>query len=256
MQKYTLITGASEGIGLEFARLYAKQGRNLILVSRSYEKLSKVKAELLNDNITIKVLSADLTVENSCANIMEFVDGEHVTVDRLINNAGIGIFGEFNTYSKEMNKDIIDLNIRSLTGLTHIFLKRMLIQGGGEILNVASTAAFTAGPNMSVYYATKAYVLSFTEALNEEYKDKNIKISCLCPGAVSTKFQEKAKIKKKNGADKLLMDAKTVAEIGVNGLQKGKAIIIPGVINKVLVTVNKFMPRSLSRKVVLNMNKI
>ena len=121
-------------------------------------------------------------------------------------------------------------------------------------MNVASTAAFSAGPNMSVYYASKSYVLSLTEALHEEYKNRNIKISCLCPGAISTEFQQKSGIEKKAGAERLLMSAKDVADQGVFGLESGKAIIIPGVKNKIIVSFNKVIPRSIARKVILKMN--
>lgn len=257
MERYTLITGASEGLGLEFARIYAAKGYNLILISRSYEKLSKVKAELTNTNANVKVelLNLDLSVENACEKVQEFVDKKNIFVDRLINNAGIGCFGDFNLYSKELVVDIIDLNIKTLTKLTQIFLKKMVVNKTGEILNVASTAAFSAGPKMSVYYASKAYVLSFTEALHEEYKDKGVKISCLCPGALKTSFQAKSGIEKKDGAEKLLMDAKKVAIQGVHGLENGKAIVIPGYKNKIAVVLNKFIPKSIARKVILNMNK-
>lgn len=254
MEKYTLITGGSEGLGFEFAKIYASKGNNLILVARNYDKLIKAKRELSNNKIKIEIIDIDLVVENSCEKIKDLVDKNNIFVDRLINNAGIGAFGDFHNYSLDDIEKLIDLNVKSLTKLTYLILEKMLIKNQGEILNIASTAAFCAGPKMSVYYASKAYVLSLTEALHEEYKTKNIKICCLCPGALKTDFQKKSGIIKKAAADKLLMDAEKVALEGVLALEKGKAIAIPGSKNKLLGIFNKFIPRSLSRNIILKMN--
>lgn len=254
MDKYTLITGASEGLGLEFAKIYASRGENLVLISRNLEKLSKVKLDLIAYKVNIEVLSLDLSLESSWIKVIEFIEKKNIVVDRLINNAGIGCFGCFDKYPIELINDIIDLNIKALTNLTYLFLNKMIQNDHGEILNIASTAAFSAGPRMSVYYATKSYVLSLTESLNEEYSDKNIKISCLCPGAIKTRFQDKSGIEKRPSAEKLLMNPSDVAIQGVKGLDSGKAIIIPGFKNKLIVILNKFMPRYVSRKVVLKMN--
>ena len=191
MNRYTLITGASEGLGKEFATIYAKENKNLILVARNKEKLSKLKKQLEKHNVDIHIVSLDLTVDKSCEELKEYVDKNNLNVDRLINNAGIGSFGYFDSYSDDLIQNLIDLNIKTISTMIRLFIKDMIKNECGEILNISSTAAFSAGPKMSIYYASKAYVLSLSESLHEEYKDKNIKISCLCPGAFKTEFQKK-----------------------------------------------------------------
>jgi len=255
-RSFVLITGATTGIGFELAKLYADEGRNLILVARDSEKLEEVKLELnILYNITIYTLNIDLTVNNSCEEIFNFVDKKNISVDILINNAGMGSFGYLSEIELEKEIDLINLNIKALTELTKLFLPSMIEHEEGGIMNVSSTAAFCSGPKMAVYYASKAYVLSLTEAIYEEVRGKGIKVSCLCPGPVKTKFQEKAKIKKKESSNKAMMSAKEVARIGYKNFKKGKLIIIPGFKNKAIVLINKFIPRSLSRKIILIMNK-
>lgn len=251
-----LITGATAGIGYELAKLYANDGYNLILIARNSERLEKVKNELnLIYNVSIHTLSIDIGVDNSCEEILNYVNKKHLTVDVLINNAGIGSFGYLTEL--DINKEVeqINVNIKAVTELTRLFLPIMINNESGSILNVSSSAAFCAGPKMATYYATKAFVLSFTEAIYEEVKDANIKVSCLCPGTVKTDFLDKAGIKKKEFSKKNMMTAKDVAKIAYRDFNKGKVIIIPGFKNKVLILLNKFMPRSISRKIVLLMNK-
>lgn len=253
-RSHVLITGATTGIGYELANLFAKDGYNLILIARDKERLVKVKSELEMYNVNVDILSVDLTVDISCEKIFNFVDEKNLTVDILINNAGVGSFGEFSNIPIEKELDLIDVNIRALTELTKHFLYKMVENEDGIIMNVASTAAFCAGPKMAAYYASKAYVLNFTEAINEEVRNKGVKVSCLCPGAVNTEFQNKAGIKKSESAKKNIMSAKKVAEIAYRDLKKGKTIIIPGFKNKLLVIVNKFLPRAVSRKIIFKMN--
>lgn len=256
IDKYTLITGGTEGIGLELAKLFAGDKHNLIIVARNKEKLLKTKETLENQyNIKVEVIRLDLSVDKSCEKVYEIVDEKNLIVDNLINNAGIGCFGYFNELDFKEQETLIRLNILALTDLTHYFLNKMIENGEGGILNVASTAAFSAGPKMSTYYASKAYVLSLTEALHEEAKEHGINVSCLCPGAVKTGFQKKSKIVKNEKAASLLMNAQEVAQIAYNGYKKGNAIIIPGAKNKFLVWANKFIPRALARKIVLSANK-
>ena len=250
-----LITGATTGIGYELAKLYARDGKNLILIARSEDKLREVKEELSLYNIKIYTLALDLAVNNSCEKILESVNKNNLTVDILVNNAGIGTYGYLNETDIERELNLIDVNIRALTELTKLFLPSMINNGEGAIMNVASTAAFCAGPKMANYYASKAYVLSFTEALHEELKDNNIKVSCLCPGPIKTGFQEKAGIKKNENIKNSSMSAKSVASIAYKYFNRGKVIIIPGFKNKILVYLNKLIPRSLSRKIILMMNK-
>lgn len=255
-RSYVLITGATTGIGYELAKLYANAGDNLILVSRDEDKLEKVKDELiLLYNINVYSLSLDLSEDNSCEKVLDFVNKKNLSVDILINNAGIGSFGYLSEIQMEKELKLIDVNIRALTELTKIFLPTMISHGEGGIMNVASTAAFCAGPKMATYYASKSYVLNFTEAIYEELKGTGIKVSCLCPGPVSTGFQEKAGIRKKESAKKAVMTPKKVAEIAYRDFKRGKLIIIPGFKNKVIIMLNNIMPRSLSRKVILMMNK-
>lgn len=256
MNKYTLITGASEGIGLEMAKLFARDKHNLILVSRNEVKLNNIKQRFEKKyGICVKILSLDFSVDNSCMELYRFVDENNLIVDNLINNVGIGSYGEFINSSEGFEDYIININIRTVTILSKLFLKEMKDRGEGRILNVASTAAFIGGPKMAIYYATKAYVLSLTEALFEEGKAYGVLVSCLCPGAINTGFQEKAGIKKTESSKKLIMNSRTVAEIAYRDFNKGKAIIIPGYINKILVTLTKFLPRSISRRIVLKSNK-
>lgn len=255
-KKYTLITGGTEGIGFELAKLYAKNKENLILVARDENKLKEKKTFLENEyKIEVLILSTDLSIDTSCEKIIKFVDEKNIVVDKLINNAGIGSFGEFHLGKDGFEEKIIGINIVSLTNLTKHFLKGMVERKYGGILNVASTAAFVGGPKMAMYYSTKAYVLSLTEAIHDEVKDYGVKVSCLCPGPVRTSFQSKAGIKKSESAKKYLMSAEDVAKETFKKFEKNKAIIIPGFKNKVLVIGNKFIPRALGRKIVQMTNK-
>ncbi|MBU3109221.1 SDR family NAD(P)-dependent oxidoreductase [Clostridium gasigenes] len=253
-RSHVLITGATAGIGYELAKLFAIDGHNLILIARDKEKLKEVKKHLEIYNINVDILSVDLSVDSSCEQVFAFVDKKNLTVDILINNAGVGSFGDFSSIPMKKELALIDINIRALTELTKHFLYKMVENENGTIMNVASTAAFCAGPRMATYYASKAYVLNLTEALNEEVKNKGVKVSCLCPGAVNTGFQNKAGIKKNENAKKNIMSAKKVAQIAYRDLEKGKTIIIPGFKNKILVIVNKFLPRVISRKIIFKIN--
>lgn len=254
--KFTLITGGSEGIGFELAKLFASENNNIFLVARSDDKLNKAK-EYLDSNYDVDVItmSLDLSVDNSCEKLFRFVEENNLFVDNLINNAGIGSFGFFHEEKDGFEDKIIALNINSLTKITKYFLRDMVKRKSGGILNVASTASFVGGPKMALYYATKSYVLTLTEAIHDEVSKYGVRVSCLCPGPVRTSFQDKAGIKKTEGAKKYLMSAKDVASIGFSDYKKGKTIIIPGIKNKILVLGNKLIPRALSRKIVLKSNK-
>ena len=252
--RYTLITGASMGIGYELAKLFAKDKHNLILISRNILKLQDVKNELSKFNIDIKILASDLKNDEDIQDLFNYIEANKLNINILVNNAGIGTFGDFNNIEWKSEEALIDINIKALTKLTKYFLPKVVKEKEGGILNVASTAAFCSGPRMATYYASKAYVLNLTEAIYEEYKAAGIKISCLCPGPVKTSFQDKAGIKKSKSAKKYLMDAEEVAKICYKDFYKGKVIIIPGFKNKLLVMGNKLMPRSISRKMVLKNN--
>lgn len=252
---YTIITGGTEGIGLELAKLFAADKHNLIIVARNQDKLQDIKIKFEKEyEIAVQIIQCDLSVDKACEKIIRTVEEKNFIVDNLINNAGIGSFGFFSELEEGFEEKLININIIALTNLTKYFLKDMIKRQEGGILNVASTAAFTSGPKMSMYYSSKAYVLSLTEAIHDEVKNLGIRVSCLCPGPVKTSFQEKSGIKKSEKAKKYLMDASRVAEEAYLGFIKGKAIIIPGYKNKLLILGNKLIPRSLSRKIILKNN--
>lgn len=254
-RNYTLITGASTGIGYELAKLFAKDRHNLILVARDEGKLETAKNELSKYNVEVKILSLDLSKSEDIQGLFNYVEMNKLNVDILVNNAGIGTFGDFSEIEWVKEEALIDINIKVLTKLTKYFLPKIIECKNGGILNVASTAAFCSGPRMAAYYASKAYVLNLTEAIYEECKDSGIRVSCLCPGPVKTTFQDKAGIKKSESAKKYLMDAEEVAKVSYKDFKKGKLIIIPGMKNKLLVIGNKLLPRRISRKIILKTNK-
>ena len=255
IEKYTLITGGSDGIGFELAKVFAKNRHNLIIVARNKIKLEKVKNEIEKEyKIKVEIIQCDLSLDKSSEYIKKIVEEKNFIVNNLINNAGVGSFGFFNEEKDGFEEKLININIVALTALTKYFIKDMVKRREGGILNVASTAAFVGGPKMSMYYSSKAYVLSLTEALHDEVKEYGIRVSCLCPGPVKTSFQEKAGIRKSEKAKKYLMDTKKVADIAYVEFLKGKAIIIPGYKNKLLVLGNKLIPRAWSRMIILKSN--
>ncbi|MBC5624136.1 SDR family oxidoreductase [Clostridium sp. NSJ-49] len=252
---YVLITGASSGIGYELAKLFERDGYNLILVARDKEKLQMAVDKLNNEKNKIIMLDVDLSREDEVDKLIKYINKNEIDINILVNNAGIGSFGEFAEIDWKTEEKLIDINIKALTKLTKYFLPKMIEKKSGGILNVASTAAFASGPRMATYYASKAYVLNLTEAIHEEVKEYGINISCLCPGPVRTSFQSKAGIKKSEKAKKYLMNADIVAKVGYDKFKKGEVIIIPGFKNKVLVNANKLLPRAISRKIILKTNK-
>ena len=223
-RNYTLITGASTGIGYELAKLFAKDRHNLILVARDEGKLETAKNELSKCNVEVKILSLDLSKSEDIQGLFNYVEMNKLNVDILVNNAGIGTFGDFSEIEWVKEEALIDINIKVLTKLTKYFLPKIIECKNGGILNVASTAAFCSGPRMAAYYASKAYVLNLTEAIYEECKDSGIRISCLCPGPVKTTFQDKAGIKKSESAKKYLMDAEEVAKVSYKDFKKGSLL--------------------------------
>lgn len=243
---YSLVTGASSGIGLEISRLLAKDKNNLILVSRNKEELIKFK-KVLEDNykVQVYVIAKDLAEYNSPLEIYEEISREGFIVENLINNAGFGSFGKFNEIVALKDISMIDVNVRALTYLTKLFLPDMIKNKKGKILNIASTAAFFPGPYMTVYYATKAFVLSLSEALASELAGTGVTVSVLCPGPTKTAFQSKAKMKKSEFVKFGVMEASTVALCGYRGMLKGKKVIVPGILNKFLINIIRFLPRNI-----------
>jgi short-subunit dehydrogenase len=245
----TLITGASAGLGVEFARRCALRGHELVLVARRRERLEALANELGGK---VHVFAADLALADAAASLINGVEAEGLTVDTLINNAGFGGGGRFADLALERQREMIDLNVRTLTELAHLVLKPMLERGRGAILNVASTAAFQPGPGAAVYFATKAYVLSFSEALHHELKGSGVKVSALCPGATATEFGVAAGYKGRQ-LERFKADARGVVEAGLNGLDRNKAIVIPGLFNKATAQVSRFLPRAAVRRIVAAM---
>ncbi len=241
----TLITGASAGLGVEFARQCVARGDEVILVARRKDRLNELAAELGK----AQVIAADLGRPNAPAELLKEIKSRGLWVRTLINNAGFGLRGRFDALPLDRQLEMIDVNIRSLTNLAYVVLDDMRDRGGGGILNVASTAAFQPGPKMAVYFATKAYVLSFTEALHEEWKDRGIKVSALCPGPTRTEFGEVAGIESLGQFERLAMEAGPVVRAGLEGLEASRAVVIPGAVNKAGAWSTRFAPRSVVRKI-------
>lgn len=242
-----LVTGASGGIGYELAKLFARDHYNLVLVARSPERLKLVANELQNEfGVSVKTVVLDLSEPWASKSLFEQLQQEAISVEVLVNNAGFGGFGEFASMTQEEILGQISLNITALTHLTRLFLPGMLSRRSGKIMNVASTAAFQPGPLMAVYYATKAYVLSFSEALANEVARSGVVVSCFCPGATDTNFQKRAgmensRIFKKFGA----MKVDIVARDGYRGLMAGKAVVFSGFQNRLVAESVRFAPRKL-----------
>jgi len=246
-----LVTGASSGIGLELAKRFASEGYALILVARNTEALHGIARDLTQAHrVPVKVLGKDLTGENAAAEIYESLGEDAKKVSALVNNAGIATYGPFSEIPIEHQRQLLRLNVTALTELTGIFLKDMIAKGRGKILNVASTAAFQPGPLMAVYYASKAFVLSFSEALSYELKDTGITVTALCPGPTRTKFQERAAIGDIRTFKYGSMNAEKVARKGFDGLMKGKRVIIPGLLNKILAVLVSCSPHQIVLPVV------
>jgi len=245
LKKVALVTGASAGLGVEFARQLSKRGHRLVLVARRKERLEKLAKELGN----ARAVAIDLSKANAAAKLIADLEEKGEVVDLLVNNAGFGLIGRFAELDAKRLRQMIDLNVGALTDLCRAVAPGMIKRRGGAILNVASTAAFQPGPKMAVYFATKAFVLSLSEALHEELKPHGIKVSCLCPGPTRTEFGEVAGFGGNGAFDRLAMGAAEVVEIGLDGLDKNKAVVIAGLVNKVGAWSTRFAPRSTVRRI-------
>jgi short-subunit dehydrogenase len=246
-----LITGASNGIGLELAKVHASKGDNLILVARNKSKLEELKVELEKAfKVKVHIIAKDLSGSNSAKEVYEETTQQNIQIDYLINNAGFGDFGFFveNDWNKELQ--MINLNITTLTQFTKLYLQEMVKRRSGKIMNVASTAAFQSGPTMAVYYATKAYVLSFSEAIDNEVRDKGVTVTTLCPGATESGFQAAAAMEESALVKgKKLPSSKEVAEYGYKSMMNGKTVAIHGFMNWILANSVRFTPRALVVKI-------
>ena len=250
--KTTLITGASAGIGYEFVKLFAKEGYDLIITARNETKLEEIANEVQNKhNVKVKVLPKDLSKQNAGEEIFNKIKNDNINVDVLINNAGFGVFNNYWEIDSQDEQKMLQVNIMALAELTNLFAKDMMNSGGGKILNVASTAAFQPGPTMAGYYASKAFVLSYSQAVDFEMRKKGVQISTLCPGPTITEFQIRARMEEINLFKKgITMSAEEVAQIGYNGLMKGKSVIIAGTMNKISAMSSKITPSKVSMKIV------
>ena len=240
-----MITGASAGLGVDFARELSKRGHKLVLVARRKDRLAALAKELGN----ARAVAIDLSKPDAADKLMADLAKAGEQVDLLVNNAGFGAIGRFAELDAKRQRQMIDLNVGALMDLCRAVAPEMIGRKSGAILNVASTAAFQPGPKMAVYFATKAFVLSLTEALHEELKGHGIKVSCLCPGPTRTEFGEVAGFGGNGLFDRVAMNAAEVVETGLEGLEKNKAVVVPGFVNKVTAGSGRFAPRSVVRKI-------
>lgn len=258
MEKIALITGASKGIGKALAEVFAKNGYTLLLVARNEMQLEQLQQTLQNKyQCIVKILSVDLSQSTCVDIIMQAFNPEISRLDVLVNNAGYGIAKKLTDIPEEDIQGMIAVNMTALTRLTYRILPHMVAKKSGRILNVASTAAYVPGPYMAIYYASKAYVLSLSEALYEEYKRDGVLVSALCPGVTKTEFQDRAGMNNTpimSGALPI-MSAETVAEMAYQGLARGKRVIVAGFMNKLTVFMMWLTPRFLAAKMTAWMDK-
>jgi short-subunit dehydrogenase len=254
MIKTALITGSSNGIGYEMAKVHAEKGDNLVLVARCKSKLDELKKELEEKyKIKIYTIGKDLSVPGAALEVFDELKRQNISVDYLINNAGFGDFGLFAECDWHKQEQMINLNITTLAHLTWLLLPDMINRKSGKILNVASTASFQPGPTMSVYFASKAFVLSFSEAINNEVKEHGITVTALCPGGTHSGFQAAASSQEgKHFEGKNFATSGEVAEFGYRAMMKGKAVAIHGLKNTIMANSVRFAPRSLVVKVTRN----
>lgn len=246
-----LITGGSGGIGLELAKVLARNGYDLVLVARTRDALEAAAGQIEGkQDVNVHVFAADLRRREAPEAIFDFLHNENIPIEILINNAGFGLGGEFAETELTRELEMIQVNIAALTHLTKLFLPPMIKAKSGRVLNVASTAAFQPGPLMAVYYASKAYVLSFSEALSEELRHSGVTVTALCPGPTRTDFATTAEVTNSRLFSLFgSADAGDVAEYGYRAMMNGTRVAIPGFRNKIVAQANRFAPRAITAKV-------
>lgn len=253
MNPWALVTGASTGLGKEFCELFAKDNINLIIVSRNKEKLDELASSLkVKFKIQVEVCAFDLSIQSNVEEVVKFISAKNIPIDYLVNNAGMGVYGKFTETNWNQEHQMMELNMISLAHLMKSIIPMMVKNKKGKILNVASTAAFQPGPLMSIYFASKAFVLSLSEALNEELKNTGVTITTLCPGPTETEFFKSAKMESLKFADtrsRLMMTSKEVAEIGYKSLMSSERVVVAGIINKITAFSTRFLPRPLLAKI-------
>lgn len=240
-----LVTGASAGLGVEFARQLSSRGHHLVLAARRKERLEELAAELRN----ARAVAIDLSAPGAAQRLIGELDASGDQIDVLINNAGFGLRGYFAEQDPARLRQMIDLNCGALTELCRAVLPQMIERRSGAILNVASTAAFQPGPGMAVYYATKAFVLSLSEALHEEAKPHGVKVTALCPGPTRTEFGDVAGFPASAALTRVSMDAEPVVRKGLEALEKNRAVIVTGGLNSAIAFSNRIAPRFIARKI-------
>lgn len=252
-----LITGASSGIGLELAKCFAADGCRLVLAARNRPALEEL-ATCLKDKFKSEtvVLAADLSLPDAPKQVFDSLANQNIPVDILINNAGFGLHGRFAEMPLQRQLEIIKVNVTALTELTGLFLPGMIQKKGGGILNVGSVAGFVAGPNMAIYYATKAFVQSFSEALAEELAGTGVSVTVLCPGPTESNFGAVARGEKVRVAQSPKMSSQTVARYGHFAFRNKKTVAIPGFQNRALVFLTRLMPRQTIRRTVKSYNRL
>jgi short-subunit dehydrogenase len=251
-----LVTGASSGIGRSLALLFARGGYDVVLVARREASLQQLASEVRALGRTASVYPADLAQVGSAEDLHRRLLDSGTQVDVLVNNAAVGMQGRFHELPLERQLAMLHLNVTSLTALTRVLLPSMVSRNAGGVLNVASTAAFQPGPLMAVYYATKAYVLSFSEAIAEEVSETALKISCLCPGPTQTGFVDAAEMQGSRLFTSGAMSAEDVARIGYEGWQAGKRLVIPGTQNRLGTLLVRFTPRRIVPKITKRLNEV
>lgn len=255
-QQTVLITGTTSGIGYELSKLFAQNGDQLILVSRNPQKLRNQREELINNyHAAIHTITKDLSQPNAAGEIYDELEKKGLQVDILVNNAGFGVKGDFTDTDLEQELQMLQVNIIALTQLTKLLIPGMIKKGFGKILNLGSTASFTPCPLEAVYGASKAYVLSFSNAIRAELAGTGVTVTTLCPGATKTEFPKKTKMEETILFQKMVMEAETVARIAYRGLVKNKKIVIPGIINNALVKSIPLMPSYITEKVTMMLIK-
>ena len=244
MTAVAVVTGASAGLGEEFARQLSARAHKLVLVARRRDRLEALVEELGN----ARAVELDLSRPGAAGQLMADLIRHGETVELLVNNAGFGLAGRFVALDGKRQREMIDLNCGALAELAHAVLPGMIERRSGGILNVASTAAFQPGPGMAVYFATKAFVLSFSEALHDEVKRHGVNVSCLCPGPTRTEFRSVSGFDPKGRLARISADATSVVRAGLTGLQANRAVVVPGVTNKLISQAHRLFPRAVMRR--------
>lgn len=257
MNKTALITGASSGIGLELCKIFARNNYNLVMVSQNTERLEKAKTIVLNENSKVKVINIakNLSDPLSAEEIFNYTEKNLIQIDILVNNAGVQVYGKFHEVNIDETLNMMYLNMFSLTKLTSLYVKGMVERGYGKILNLGSTGSFQPCPLNSVYCASKAFVLYFSEGIREELKGTGATVTTLCPGATNTKFAKRANIENIKLFRGKLLSASDVAEIGYKALINNKSLVITGMYNKIMTWIVRFIPRNVVTKLGMNMMK-